>query len=242
MDHIATLEVELFTLKTKKANTAPAARTRAQTQAQKSKITIIEEEDEAEVAAARATKSSIKEVIKEPVTRTTTTATVLVPQPVITQEHPFHNAKDAAYVPSANKNPSTTASTPTILKRPEAAYKTLPPIHNPNIAAEVYKQSMEAPITITQCELLSLSSEVRSQVRDATTTKQVPNKLPRLCCLPMTMTRKNNPQSYLLFQHLPFQTSIIILCQQTLLLSLMNSSSTTSHSSQDKLQIWIVLW
>ena len=158
-------------MKAKKANTMPAARTRAQTQVQKSRITTIEEEDEAEVATARATKSSIKEVIEESVTRTTTMATVLVPQPVITQEHPFCNAKDAAYVPSANKNPSTTASTPTILKRPEAAYKTLLPIHNPNIAMEVCKWSMEAPIPITQHELLSLSPEVQSQVRDATTTK-----------------------------------------------------------------------
>ena len=103
-DHIATLEVELFTLKAKKANSMPAARTRAQTQAQKSRITAMEEEDEAEVAIARATKSSIKEVIKEPVTRTTITATVPVPQPVITQEHPFCNTKDAAYVPSTNKD------------------------------------------------------------------------------------------------------------------------------------------
>ena len=99
-------------MKAKKANAVPAARTRVKTQAQKSRITTIEEEDEAEVAAARATKSSIEEVIEEPVTKTTTTATVPVPQPVITQEHPFCNAKDAAYILSANKNPSTTASPP----------------------------------------------------------------------------------------------------------------------------------
>ena len=34
---------------------------------------------------------------------------------------------------------------------------------------------MKAPVTITQRELLSLSPEVRSQVRDATTTKRIPN-------------------------------------------------------------------
>ena len=110
-DWIATLKVKLFTLKAKKANTAPAARTRAQTQVQKSRITTIEEEDEAEVAMARATKSSIKEVVEEPVTKTTTTATILILQPVVSQEHPFYNAKDAAYIPSANKTTSTTAST-----------------------------------------------------------------------------------------------------------------------------------
>ena len=34
---------------------------------------------------------------------------------------------------------------------------------------------MEAPITITQCELLSLSPEVHSQVRDSTTMCRIPN-------------------------------------------------------------------
>jgi hypothetical protein len=37
---------------------------------------------------------------------------------------------------------------------------------------------MEAPITITQHELLSLSPEVRSQVRDVTTTRRIPNNPP----------------------------------------------------------------
>ena len=35
---------------------------------------------------------------------------------------------------------------------------------------------MEAPITITHRELLLLSPEVRSQVREVTTTRRVPNE------------------------------------------------------------------
>ena len=35
---------------------------------------------------------------------------------------------------------------------------------------------METPITITQRELLSLSPEVRLQVRESTTTRRLPNK------------------------------------------------------------------
>src|SRR6202789_3256533 len=50
----------------------------------------------------------------------------------------------------------------------------MPPVHDPAIAANVFTRSMEAPITITQRELLSISPEVRSQVREATTTKRVP--------------------------------------------------------------------
>ena len=211
MDHIATLEVELFTLKAKKANAVPAVQTRVQTQAQKSRITTIKEEDEAEVAVARATKSSIEEVIEEPVTKSTTTAAILIPQPVVTQEHPFCNAKDASYVPSANKTTSTTASTPTILKRPEAAYKTLPCIHNPNIMAEVYKHSMEAPITITQCnyhQKYNLKSGTQPEPNEFPTKTAEP---PRPYCLLMMMTKKNNLQSYQLFQPSQFQIFTIIL-------------------------------
>ena len=43
-----------------------------------------------------------------------------------------------------------------------------------NIATDVYSRSMDTPITITQRELLSLSPEVRSQVREAITTKRIP--------------------------------------------------------------------
>ena len=56
------------------------------------------------------------------------------------------------------------------------AYRTLPPVHDPAIAASVFQLSMEAPATIMQRELLSLSPEVCSQVRDSTMTCRIPNK------------------------------------------------------------------
>ena len=87
-------------------------------------------------------------------------------------EHPYQKTKDAAYVPPVNRNVGAPAKPPT-QPRAEPAYKTLPPVHNAAIAADIYKRSMEAPITITQRELLSLSPEVRLQVREVTTTKQV---------------------------------------------------------------------
>ena len=90
-------------------------------------------------------------------------------------EHPYQNVKDAAYAPSATRNVGAPIKALPVAKKQEPAYKTLPPIHDPLIATEVYKRSMDAPITITQRELLSLSPEVRSQVRDITTTRRVPN-------------------------------------------------------------------
>ena len=58
----------------------------------------------------------------------------------------------------------------------DPAYRTLPPVHDPAIAVSVFQRSMEAPVTIMQRELLSLSPEVCSQVRDSTTTHHIPNK------------------------------------------------------------------
>ena len=56
------------------------------------------------------------------------------------------------------------------------AYRTLPPIYDGKIAADVYDRAMAASVTLTQCELLSLSPEVRSQVREATSAKRTSNK------------------------------------------------------------------
>jgi len=159
-DRIATLEAELFNLRARKQPVAPAVRTRAQRAREPTP-----EEEEEEVAAAR------KQTEEPPVQQ------IEVPKaPEVQPEHPYRNAKDAAYVPPTNRNVGAQdKGAHNNFKKPDAAYKTLPPIHDPNIATAVYKRSMETPITITQRELLSLSPEVRSQVRESTTTRRIPN-------------------------------------------------------------------
>jgi hypothetical protein len=93
-------------------------------------------------------------------------------------EHSFRKAKDAVYILPAEKNVGIEdKTTPTITKKPKPAYRTLPPIHDPEIAVNVLKQSMEASITIMQKELLSLSPEVHSQVRDSIMTRQIPKEI-----------------------------------------------------------------
>jgi hypothetical protein len=72
-------------------------------------------------------------------------------------EHPFRKAKDTVYIPPVEKNVEIKDKTYlTITKKPKPAYRTLPLIHDLAIAVNVLKQSMEAPITIMQKELLSL--------------------------------------------------------------------------------------
>jgi hypothetical protein len=66
---------------------------------------------------------------------------------------------------------------PTVTKKPKPAYRTLPPIYDPAIAVDILKRSMEAPITIMQKELLSLSPEVCSQVCDSIMTCWIPKEI-----------------------------------------------------------------
>ena len=175
-NRIVVLKAELFNLKTRKGPIQQGPHTRSQ---KTRGVTIEDVEDESGVAAARAKLRTprINEV-EEP----------SMPQPqgnqefsihARNQEHPFRNAKDAAYTPPSTKNIGAHDKTPSVpYKKAEPAYKTLPSVHSPAIAASVFQRSMEAPITITQKELLSLSPEVRSQVRDVTTTRHIPSRDP----------------------------------------------------------------
>ena len=155
-ERIAYLEAEIFSLKSKKPTPPSNVRTRAQ-----ARIEEIDEEEEVEQARKEA-----KEKLQE------TVASETAPQKA--PEHPYRNARDAAYVPPSTKNIGAQGKPQQENRGP--AYKTLPPIHDPEIATSVYKRSMDAPVTLTQRELLSLSPEIRSQVRDNITTKRVPNK------------------------------------------------------------------
>jgi hypothetical protein len=86
-------------------------------------------------------------------------------------QHPFANAPDAAYAPPKDRNlglPDTTKS--------GLAYRTTAPIYNEKDASEVFESSMNAPVTITQRQLLSIAPEVRSLTRDANTSRRAPPK------------------------------------------------------------------
>ena len=180
-DRIATIEAELFNLRARHPRFSPAVRTRAQ-KARADAVEMEEDEEEDAAAVKAARQPQIVEVRDVDETRPEVAKEAQpVPEPaepaplVVNPEHPYRNAKDAAYAPPSDRNLGAPVKPPVVSKRNEAAYKTLPPVHDPSIATEVYKRSMETPITITQRELLSLSPEVRSQVRDVTTTRRIPN-------------------------------------------------------------------
>ena len=181
-DRIATIEAELFNLRTRNQKFTPLVRTRAQT----AKAPIAEESDDEDAEAVRLARQPRIEEVEDmgetpPVVEKiipAITEPITISQPVIAPEHPYQNAKDAAYAPPANRNVGAPFKAPSPSKKNDPAYKTLPAVHDPSIATDVYKRSMETPITITQRELLSLSPEVRSQVREVTTVRRIPNNPP----------------------------------------------------------------
>src|ERR1700678_2619834 len=69
--------------------------------------------------------------------------TVSIPnsQPTIPAQ-PYRSDRNTAYAPPANRNVAVQYKL-NKEKRPKPAYKTLPPVHEPTIAENIYKQSME---------------------------------------------------------------------------------------------------
>ena len=119
----------------------------------------------------------IEEVDELHVPQSQTQGTQAAPVPAHATGHPFRNAKDTAYMPPSTKNVGAQDKAPSVpYKCADHAYRTLSLIHDPAIAASVFQQSIEAPMTITQRKLLSLSPEVCSQVRDTTMMCHIPNK------------------------------------------------------------------
>jgi hypothetical protein len=114
-------------------------------------------------------------VIQAPA-RTYPRPTVEEEVPEAEAEHPFRNAKDAAYAPPAAKNVGALSKAPAY-KKPEVAYRTLPPIHDPEIAGAVFDRMMDQQIPLSAREVLSLSPEIRARTRDVNTTRRVANQV-----------------------------------------------------------------
>lgn len=179
-DRITALEAELFNLRARKSNFTPQIRTRAQRAREDPLQASIEEVDEDPPAPIRQTTPAIVPTQSRAPLQVVPGPTVVAPPvPRTEPELPFHAAKDAAYAPPIARNVGGILKVPAKVATASApAYKTLPPIHDPAIAVDVYKRAMNTPITITQRELLSLSPEVRGQVREDTTTRRIPTVAP----------------------------------------------------------------
>ena len=154
------MEAELFNLHARKPGFTPVIRTHAQ----KARNTNTDpDEDPAPVQPPVISESDQPHATSEP-----PTSAPAIPFEPKGPEHPFRNAQDATYIPPQDRNVGAIPK-PNAPKKPEPAYRTLPPIHEQSIATDVYNHSLNTPVTLTQRELLSISPEVRAQLRDAIT-------------------------------------------------------------------------
>ncbi len=173
-DRIAALEAEVYSLRGKEMQKKNAAfeglKTRRMRAEEGSEPTIPIEPERRRAGPPK----------QQPVREETPVPAVTPAQPTRGTEnltdpiHPFRRAQDATYAPPHNRNiaaPSKNAQP--ISKKPEPAYKTLPQIHDPKIASTVYNRVLNTPLTVTTHELLSLSPEVRAQLRGVTTTRRI---------------------------------------------------------------------
>jgi len=82
--------------------------------------------------------------------------------------HPFAEVREAVYKPPHERNFAGKS-------KESPAYHTQIPIQSPAIANEVYNRSMKSPcVTLSPEELLSISPEIRTKLRDAITPKRTP--------------------------------------------------------------------
>jgi hypothetical protein len=182
-ERIASLERELFQLRGRKFE--PLVRTRAQRAADKGKHrersrspedrepSVEIEEEPVRPQKKRAVQPEVVIPVAAPSKPAPEQSeTPPQPEPLV---HPYADARDATYAAPQLRNFGTLPK-PAPPKKQEPAYRTLPPIYDGKIAADVYDRAMATPVTVTQRELLSLSPEVRSQVREATSAKRTTNK------------------------------------------------------------------
>ena len=172
-ERIDSLERELYQLRRRRLG--PQTRAQAQEVPNNNQAAERDEDSSVEEAPAQQKKVMRPEVViskKRP--SAVEDVAAAEPEPPI---HPFAEARDATYAAPQNRNFGT-APKPPAAKKADPAYRTQAPIYDGKIAADVYDRAMSTSVTLTQRELLSLSPEVRSQVREATSAKRSAPKEP----------------------------------------------------------------
>ena len=169
-DRIAALEAELFSLKSRRPGFTPIIRTRAQ----KTRDTSTEIDDSADEPPVQTTQHRAPS--EEPPHHEPSQPTAAPSAPNVKgPEHPFRGAQDAVYAPPQSRNVGAPFKPPAN-KKPDVAYRTLPPVHNPAHAQSVYERAFCSSVTLTHEELLSLAPEVRTKFREAVTSCRAPPK------------------------------------------------------------------
>ncbi|KAJ7830860.1 hypothetical protein B0H13DRAFT_2432885 [Mycena leptocephala] len=88
-------------------------------------------------------------------------------------EHPYAQVRDAADAEPKGRNFGVQSPPVPPAKRNEPAYRSAPPVLDNKVVSNVFERSMDAPVTISQRELLSLAPDVRSHYKEVTTSRRI---------------------------------------------------------------------
>ncbi|SRR6266702_513815 len=96
-------------------------------------------------------------------------------QEIVDHTHLYAAAHEATNDVAGPNKPATLAT-----HKNDQAYTTTTKIHDEKVTHEVYKHTMETPITITQHKLLSLAPELHAQIADATVKCRIPHNVTQI--------------------------------------------------------------
>ncbi|KAF7288120.1 Integrase catalytic domain-containing protein [Mycena chlorophos] len=127
---------------------------------------------QAEILAMQTRKEAppiTKPVKDQAPAKPTATAKETAPEPPSGKfpEHPYAGARDAAYAPPQDRN---------VGAPPKPAPRSPPSVCQEEDARNVMKTALDAPVTLSQRQLLSLAPEYRSLMRDSITPRRQPPK------------------------------------------------------------------
>ncbi len=88
--------------------------------------------------------------------------------------HPFASVRPANHAPPIDRNLGAKPDYQKKVQDHEPAYHTKAPIEDALVARNVYERTMDAPVTLSQRELFSLSPEIRDMTKDDITKRKVP--------------------------------------------------------------------
>lgn len=86
--------------------------------------------------------------------------------------HPYEHARDAIYQPAVNRPAVVRSELPKPVEK-EPAYRKAAPIHDDQIADNIFKRFLKNKVEVTQEELLSVAPEVRDKLRNAISTRRI---------------------------------------------------------------------
>ena len=175
-DRIAVIEAELLSLRARKVSSTPEIYNRAQEESSTRKVEAVAPERNPSFRKVTEETQVIPSSQQPHCNPQQQQMFILKSQPISSPENSYQNANFAGYAPPSFPNFAAKEKKFKGQKEAIPAYKMSPPVHNTAIADQVFRRTLEIPVTITQEELQSIAPEIQSRVQEVATPRRMPIK------------------------------------------------------------------